>query len=40
MKELIDIQIININKLFEIIPTNDRNNNIKIRLKRPQDYEE
>ena len=40
LKELIDNEIINIKKLFEITPDEDKNNVTKIRLKRPQDYEE
>ena len=40
LKELIDTGIIKIKKLFEIIPANDKKNIFKIKLKRPQDYEE
>ena len=40
LKELIDNNIINIKKLIEIIPSDDPNNNIKIRLKNEEDDEE
>jgi len=40
LKELIESNDINIKKIFEIIPDEDKNNVTKIRLKRPQDFEE
>jgi ubiquitin-activating enzyme E1 C len=40
IKELVDSEDIIIHKLFEIMPTNDVNNVTKIKLKRPQDFEE
>ena len=40
IKELVDSGAIEIKKLFEIIPEDDKNNSIKVKLKRPQDYEE
>jgi len=40
LKELMDNKKIDIKKLIEIIPSDDRKNIIKIRLKRPQDFEE
>ena len=40
LKELIDNKNIDIKKLFEIMPSDDEKNIIKIRLKRPQDFEE
>ena len=40
IKELVDDKLIDIKKLFELIPTNDLNNVTKVKLKRPQDFEE
>ena len=40
LKELIDNKNFDIKKLFEIMPSDDEKNIIKIRLKRPQDFEE
>lgn len=40
LEDLIKENKIDVKKLFEITPEDDKNNNIKIRLKRPQDYEE
>ena len=40
IKELVDLKDISIHKLFEIIPSDDVNNISKIKLKRPQDFEE
>ena len=40
LKDLIDENIIDIIKLFEVIPEGHVNNSTNIRLKRPQDYEE
>ena len=40
IKELVDAGDIVIHKLFEVIPTDDVNNVRKIKLKRPQDFEE
>jgi ubiquitin-activating enzyme E1 C len=40
IKELIDSKDIAIQKLFELIPADDVNNVRKIKLKRPQDFEE
>ena len=39
LKELIETETIYIDKLFEIIPANDKNNVIKIRLKKPEPEE-
>ena len=40
VKDLVDGGLIKIKKIFEIIPADDVNNISKIKLKRPQDYEE
>lgn len=40
IKELVDAKDIIIHKIFEIIPTDDINDVKKIRLKRPQDFED
>ena len=40
IKELVDSKAINIQKIFEIIPSDDVNNVTKVKLKRPQDFEE
>ena len=40
IKELVDSGEIIIHKLYEIIPTDDVNNVSKVKLKRPQDFEE
>jgi len=40
IKELVDSKAIAIQKLFEVIPSDDVNNVSKIKLKRPQDFEE
>ena len=40
IKELVDSGAIEIQKLFEVIPSDDKNNSRKVKLKRPQDYEE
>ena len=40
IKELVDSKAIIIQKLFEIIPSDDINNVSKVKLKRPQDFEE
>jgi ubiquitin-activating enzyme E1 C len=40
IKELVDSGEIEIHKLFEVIPSDDKNNFRKVKLKRPQDYEE
>ena len=40
IKELVDSGDIAIDKLFEILPSDDKNNSRKIKLKRPQDYKE
>ena len=40
LKELMDSKKIEIKRLIEIIPSDDEKNIIKIRLKRPQDFEE
>ena len=39
IKELVDSKAIAIQKLFEVIPSDDINNVSKIKLKRPQDFE-
>ena len=40
LKELLEKNEIDIKAVFQIIPSDDKNNIIKIRLKRPQDMEE
>ena len=40
LKELLENNKIDIKAVFQIIPSDDKNNIIKIRLKRPQDMEE
>ena len=40
LKELIESNDIDIKKIFEIIPDEDKNDVTKIRLKRPQDFED
>ena len=40
IKELVDGGLIKIQKIFEIIPSDDLNNVSKVKLKRPQDFEE
>ena len=40
LKELMDEKKVDIKSIFEIIPSNDKNNVIKIRLKRPQDFQD
>ena len=35
-----DEKKVDIKSIFEIIPSNDKNNVIKIRLKRPQDFQD
>jgi hypothetical protein len=40
IKELVDAGQIVIHKIYEVIPTDDVNDVRKIRLKRPQDFEE
>ena len=40
IKELVDSGDIAIDKLFEIIPSDDKNNSRMVKLKRPQDYNE
>ena len=40
IKELVDSGAIEIKKIFEVIPSDDKNNVRKVKLKRPQDYEE
>ena len=40
LKELMDSNAINIGIVFEITPADDINDKTKVRLKRPQDYEE
>ena len=40
IKELVDSKAIAIQKIFEVIPSDDLNNVSKIKLKRPQDFEE
>ena len=40
IKELVDSGDIAVDKLFEIIPSDDKNNSKKVKLKRPQDYKE
>ena len=40
IKELVDAGLIKIKKIFEIIPSDDIKNVSKVKLKRPQDFEE
>jgi hypothetical protein len=40
IKELVDSKAIAIQKLFEVIPADNKENVSKIKLKRPQDFEE
>ena len=40
LEDLIKENKIDVKKLFEITPEEDKNNSVKIRLKRPQDYDE
>ena len=40
LEDLIKENKIDVKNLFEITPEEDKNNSVKIRLKRPQDYDE